>query len=165
MDEEISPTLPQLAGFDLEHYKDELIERFQNAALKHRTWQIAMDGSQKLPQRLLGTIRDRLRLGQSIDRLALGVAGWMRYAAGYDEKGAAIDVRDPLSELIQTRIRDCKTPSDMVNAYCSIEEVFDRELAANQEFRAVVETALSRLMENGASRTVAEFKPSNCKNS
>jgi len=48
--------------------------RFANPALKHRTWQIAMDGSQKLPQRLLGTIRDRLAAGGSIDRLALGVA-------------------------------------------------------------------------------------------
>lgn len=157
MDEEISPTLPQLAGFDLEHYKDELIERFQNAALKHRTWQIAMDGSQKLPQRLLGTIRDRLSRGQSIDRLALGVAGWMRYATGYDEKGAAIDVRDPLRELIQARIQGCKTPSDMVTAYCSLEEVFDRELAANTQFRTEVEAALLRLWENGAARSVAEF--------
>ena len=44
-------------------YKAALIERFRNPALKHRTWQIAMDGSQKLPQRLLGTIRDRLQRG------------------------------------------------------------------------------------------------------
>ena len=35
-----------------------------------------MDGSQKLPQRLLGTIRDRLAAGRPFDRLALGVAAW-----------------------------------------------------------------------------------------
>ena len=60
MDEEVTPTLPVPPGADLAGYKRSLLERFANPALKHRTWQIAMDGSQKLPQRLLGTIRDRL---------------------------------------------------------------------------------------------------------
>ena len=40
-----------------------LVARFRNPALRHRTWQIAMDGTQKLPQRLLGTVRDRLAAG------------------------------------------------------------------------------------------------------
>ena len=63
MDEEVTPTLTVPPGADLAGYKRSLQERFANPALKHRTWQIAMDGSQKLPQRLLGTIRDRLAAG------------------------------------------------------------------------------------------------------
>ena len=69
MTEEAMPTL-DMPGVDLGAYRDQLLERFRNPALKHRTWQIAMDGSQKLPQRLLGTIRDRLKAGQGIERLA-----------------------------------------------------------------------------------------------
>ena len=65
-----------------------------------------MDGSQKLPQRLLGTIRDRLREGAAIGRLALGVAAWMRYVTGVDEKGAPIDVRDPMA----ARLRELADP-------------------------------------------------------
>jgi len=57
-----------------------------------------MDGSQKLPQRLLGTIRDRLAAGASVTRPALSVAAWMRYVTGLDEQGRAIDVSDPLRE-------------------------------------------------------------------
>ena len=86
---------------DLSGYKDRLIERFQNPALRHRTWQIAMDGSQKLPQRLLGTARDRLAAGAPIPRLALAVAGWMRYVTGIDEHGRPIDVRDPLASRLK----------------------------------------------------------------
>src|SRR3954466_1796068 len=97
MDEEITPTLTVPPGADLSRYKASLLERFANPALKHRTWQIAMDGSQKLPQRLLGTIRDRLRAGAPIERLALGVAAWMRYVLGIDEAGRPIDLRDPMS--------------------------------------------------------------------
>ena len=79
MDEEVTPTLTVPPGADLAGYKASLLDRFANPALKHRTWQIAMDGSQKLPQRLLGTVRDRLAAGAPIERLALAVAAWMRY--------------------------------------------------------------------------------------
>ena len=60
--------------------------RFRNRALPHRTQQIAMDGSQKLPQRLLGTVRDRIAARAPYAHLALGVAGWIRYASGRDER-------------------------------------------------------------------------------
>ena len=64
MAEEIAPTLVAPPGVDLAAYGAKLMERFRNPALPHRTRQIAMDGSQKLPQRLLGTIRDRLAPGR-----------------------------------------------------------------------------------------------------
>ena len=60
MRDEIEPTLPALPGLDLAAYRTNLLARYANPALAHRTQQIAMDGSQKLPQRLLGTVRDRL---------------------------------------------------------------------------------------------------------
>ena len=71
--DEVEPTL---AGVDLDGYRARLLERFANPALAHRCAQIAMDGSQKMPQRILDTIRDRIRAGQAIDRLALSVAAW-----------------------------------------------------------------------------------------
>ena len=93
-----APTLTMPEGTDIAAYGASLLQRFSNPALHHRTWQIAMDGSQKLPQRLLGTMQDRLRLGLSIDTHALAVAGWMRYVTAKDEQGRAIDVRDPLAK-------------------------------------------------------------------
>lgn len=53
---EQAPTL-KVKGVDLAHYADLLIARYSNPALRHRTWQIAMDGSQKLPQRMLDSVR------------------------------------------------------------------------------------------------------------
>ncbi|MGH6921769.1 MAG: mannitol dehydrogenase family protein, partial [Geminicoccaceae bacterium] len=92
---EVAPTLH--VPSDLGAYQASLLARFANPALAHRTSQIAMDGSQKLPQRLLGTIRDRLCAGATIDHLCLAVAGWIRYASGRDEQGRAIAVADPLA--------------------------------------------------------------------
>ncbi len=155
MANESAPTLPALS-VDLSAYRGDLLARFRNPALKHRTWQIAMDGSQKLPQRLLGTIRDRLTLGAPIDRLALGVAAWMRYVTGIDERGAAIDVRDPLAARLRA-IADEAGPiaARLAPALAGVHEVFGADLPADPRFMAAVTTALDRLYRFGAQATVA----------
>lgn len=155
MDDEISQTLPPLPGFDLDAYKAQLRARFCNPALRHRTWQIAMDGSQKLPQRLLNTIRKRLEQKQPFDRLALGVAGWMRYATGFDESGKAIDVRDPLANEFKQRTAGKTSSADLLDAYLGLEQIFGQDLPGNLEFRRTVGDALARLLREGAARTVA----------
>ena len=68
LDEDILPTLETPAGFDLTQYRDEVLARFANPALAHTTRQVAMDGSQKLPNRILGTAVDRLAAGRVAER-------------------------------------------------------------------------------------------------
>lgn len=156
MDDEITPTLAMPPGANLSGYKNALMARFANPALRHRTWQIAMDGSQKLPQRLLGTIRDRLAKGAPIDRLALGVAGWMRYVAGKDEKGAAIDVRDPMAQKLATIAASAgPVASRLAPALMGIGEIFGADLPVDPRFNAPVLAALEELFERGARATVA----------
>lgn len=158
MDDEVTPTLTVPPGADLSGYKRSLIERFANPALKHRTWQIAMDGSQKLPQRLLGTIRDRLGAGAPIPRLALGVAAWMRYVTGKDEKGRAIDVRDPMSARLRAIADEAGPAAErLAPALLNVQEVFG-DLARDPRFSTTVTDALGRLFEHGARRTVEELR-------
>jgi fructuronate reductase len=154
---EAAPTLPPLPGLDLAFYRRDLIARFRNPALRHRTWQIAMDGSQKLPQRLLNTIRARLAANAPFARLALGVAAWMRYAVGVDEKRATIDVRDPLAARIREMTRGMSDAVALVDAYLGLSEVFGADLPSDPRFRDAVTSALARLLADGAARTVAEF--------
>jgi len=154
MTEEAIPTLPMPAA-ELALYRDQLLERFANPALKHRTWQIAMDGTQKLPQRLLGTVRDRIAAGQPFTRLALGVAAWMRYVTGIDEAGNPIDVKDPnaarLRALSDAAGRDAEA---LASALLGVAEVFGTDLPANAAFRSVVTKHLASLFENGAAETL-----------
>ncbi len=157
MREEAAPTLPVVPGLDLDRYAASLVARFRNTALRHRTWQIAMDGSQKLPQRLLGTIRDRLAVGADFERLALGVAAWMRYATGRDEAGRSIDLRDPLADDLRRRTAGIDDAGALMDALLRLESVFATDLPAEPRFRAAVETALTKLLQNGAAATVARF--------
>lgn len=97
MRHEIAPTLKGIPDAGLEGYRQRFLARVDNAALPHPTWQVAMDSSYKLPPRLLATIRDRLRGGDDIRRLALAVAAWLHYLRGEDENGARYPIEDPLA--------------------------------------------------------------------
>ncbi len=151
---EILPTVPQPEGEDLGAYCAALKARYLNPLIRHRTWQIAMDGSQKLPQRLLGTVADNLAAGRDVTLLALAVAGWMRYVSGVDEKGLAIDVRDPLAEKLRHASDGGTSPEQKVDALLAMEEVFDPELLNDSSFRLSLVVAYDSLIKNGARATV-----------
>jgi mannitol-1-phosphate/altronate dehydrogenase len=152
--DEQAPTL-RITDVDLTAYADSLIERFANPALQHRTWQIAMDGSQKLPQRMLEGIRVHLERQSPWPLLALGVAGWIRYVSGTDDRGNDIDVRDPLSGKIRA-IVDASGDADRVNALLELSEVFGQDLVQNGRFVEAVNQAYQRIVHHGARQTVIE---------
>ena len=158
MEQEISPATPQPEGMQHADYIEDLLARFKNEALNHRTWQIAMDGSQKLPQRLLNTVREQLDEDGSIAGLALAIAGWIRYTQGQDEQGARIDVSDPLADRFAAiRAQSSGEPEDIVERYLGIAEVFGTDLPARARFRTAVTDRLRQLLQKGAARTVADF--------
>ncbi|WID98256.1 mannitol dehydrogenase family protein [Bosea vestrisii] len=153
---EIIPTVPAPQGVDLKAYASDLLARFQNPAIRHRTWQIAMDGSQKLPQRLLGTIRERLKAGAPIEHLALGVAAWMAYAAGIDEKGQPIDVRDPLAAEFALRAKALgRDAVALSTALLGIGAIFGDDLPREERFIGQVARHLDSLFQKGAKATAA----------
>ena len=152
--EEIIPTVPPPEGEDLAAYTNALMTRYRNPSIRHRTWQIAMDGSQKLPQRILGTIHDHLAEGRVPRGLCLVVAAWMRYVGGVDEADDAIDVRDPLAERLRAASDSAETPGDRVSALLAVNEVFGSDLPKSAEFVGAVSAAYERLCSDGSAATV-----------
>jgi len=156
MRDEVAPSLKLPASVDVAAYQEALIARFGNPALPHRTQQIAMDGSQKLPQRLLGTVRDNLAAGRPIELLTLAVAGWMRYATGRDEAGREIKVSDPLvGEFARIAAAHEGDPSALASAFLSLRAIFGDDLPAEPRFAGKVAGWLASLFAEGAARTVA----------
>ena len=156
--QDATPTLAMPEGTDLAAYSASLLQRFSNPALHHRTWQIAMDGSQKLPQRLLATMQDRLRLELPIDTHALAVAGWMRYVTGTDEQGRAIDVRDPLAAKLKAIAESAGPVADRLSpALLEVDSIFGA-LGADPRMRSAVTAALTKLYALGARQAVQTFQ-------
>ena len=150
--DEQAPTL-RITGVDLTDYAESLLARFANPALQHRTWQIAMDGSQKLPQRMLESIRLHLERGTDWPLLALGVAGWMRYVSGIDDAGQAIEVRDPLAEKFREKVAQ-SSEDERVAALLSLGEIFGSDLPHNPTFVSAIEAAWQRIATQGAHQAV-----------
>lgn len=152
--EEQAPTL-RITGVDLTAYADSLIDRFANPALQHRTWQIAMDGSQKLPQRMLESIRLHRQRDTAWPLLALGVAGWMRYVSGVDDAGNAIDVRDPLSDKIRA-IVETSSEEERVTALLALSEIFGTDLPQDPQFVDTITAAYQRIRQSGARQAIID---------
>ena len=131
-------------------YAAGVLQRFRNPALQHRTWQIAMDGSQKLPQRLLEPIRYHLAQGSRFDCLALGLAAWMCYVSGIDEQGQPIDVRDPLHAEISVLVAGSAPGMSRVRALLQLEQVFGSDLPRNAHFVTVLNHYVQQLQQHGA---------------
>ncbi|KAA9009399.1 mannitol dehydrogenase family protein [Histidinibacterium aquaticum] len=155
--EEIVPTVPQPEGEDLARYTAALMERYRNPQIRHLTWQIAMDGSQKLPQRILGTVRDARSAGRVPAGLCLAVAAWMRYVGGMDERGQPIDVRDPMADRLKCASDGAESAADKVDALLGFREIFGIDLAGDAAFREAVVDAYETLQEKGAQRAVEAY--------
>lgn len=152
---EAGETVTAPEGFDIEFYKEQLRDRFRNKALKHRTWQIAMDGSQKLPQRLLQTLREQLKGQGHIDIICLGVAAWIRYVSGVDEKGEPIEVSDPLADTLRQACDSAKgDPASMVKAVVGIKDVFGPDLINETVFVDTTTRWLEAFYQDGVRATV-----------
>jgi fructuronate reductase len=148
--EEAQTTLNPPPGLDIPAYRDELMARFSNSALMHRTRQIAMDGSQKLPQRLLTGAAKRLAAGQGIEAMALGIAAWMRWQSGVTESGEAFVVDDPLAAKTAELLAGANNDLARVSALLSLSAVFPPALAADNRFAVAVTGAYLSLSQNGA---------------
>jgi fructuronate reductase len=156
MTQEIAPTLNMPASFDVAGYRDALLARYANPALKHRCAQIAMDGSQKIPPRLFGTIAARIDAGQPFKRLALAVAAWMTFLRGYADNGSRYDISDPLADNLKALAASANgDPLALMDALISVREIFTAELAAQPAFRAALRHALQLLQKDGARAAIA----------
>ena len=151
--DDATPTLTLPPSTDVAGYKRSLLQRFRNPALRHRTWQIAMDGTQKLPQRILATIADRLAAGLPIEAHAMVIAGWMRFVTGVDEAGRPIDVQDPMAAELGAITG--RAGPDAARLVPNLLAVFG-PLGQDPRLRAAVVTALTRLYAVGAARCAAD---------
>ena len=154
---EIVPVLDPPSGVDLGVYTQALMQRYANPGIRHRTRQIAMDGSLKLPQRILGSIADNLAAGRAPKGLFLAVAAWMRYVSGVGEDGRPIDVRDPMAARLKAVWDDNDSVPEIVAGFLSIEQVFPENLADHPVMQAGLIEALNALLDIGAEKAASGF--------
>jgi Mannitol-1-phosphate/altronate dehydrogenases len=139
MYDDVLPTLSVPDGLDLPDYCEQLLQRFANPALRHRTVQVAMDGSQKLPSRVLGTIRDRFEAGATPYSAALVVAAWMTYVACAAAGDPGLPLDDPLSDrLAAAAVAAGDDHRALVADLLQFQEIFGADLSQSARFREIL---------------------------
>ncbi|MBC2801613.1 mannitol dehydrogenase family protein [Rhizobium ruizarguesonis] len=142
-------TLDAVPGIDLDDYASELIARFANKAIAHRTYQIAMDGTQKLPQRLLEPATEALAHGDKAETYAIAVAAWMRYAIGEHGNGERYELRDPRAGEIAALIADVpRTGLAISAALFTLPGLFPAALTGNRAWTQDVSDKLEILIQD-----------------
>ncbi|WP_424981498.1 mannitol dehydrogenase family protein [Maritalea sp. S77] len=136
MTDEIMPTLDLPDSFDLYAYRDELIERFENPGMAHRLTQIAMDGSQKLPQRLLNTIRDCMATNQPYSYLIKAVAAWIKFVSQSGEGQPFGPLNDPMRQALEQDVRTANGKlQHLAEQVLARQEIFGADLSQSDAFR------------------------------
>ena len=154
---EIRELLKAPKGVDPACYVESLKQRFRNPALKHRTAQIACDGSQKLPQRLLAPLRERLAAGLASPAIATAIAGWMHFVVNAAcTPGAALN--DPLAEELLAQARRSVNGFRIVENLLSVEKIFGLDLPANERFTGALIEKFIELSANSAVSTCEQIR-------
>lgn len=118
-------TLPPMPGIDLDRYAADLAARFENPAIAHQTFQIAMDGSEKMPQRIFAAVPQ----ARDLRPFAFATAAWLRHVSGSTHDCAPYDLRDPRAAALTEAAQGRAAPGlyDAVSAIVPIPDVLREE--------------------------------------
>lgn len=153
-------TLQPLPGVDFGHYAMKLHERFANPAMAHECWQIAMDGTEKLPQRILQAAQDCLAAGRDARPFAFAAASWMRYCLGTTDAGKRYVLRDPreaeIARAIQGHERDAQV---LCGRLMALPGLFPDALKNSAAWAAAVSDYLHIMLAQGMRAALSTSRP------
>lgn len=153
-------TLNPLANLDFTQYAFDLIARFRNPAIAHALSQIAMDGTEKLPQRIMAPAIERIRAGGDAGVFAFAVAAWMRYCMGVTETGQRYEINDPRAQEIATAMRANNGDAlSLADALFSLPGLFPDELRQAAVWRGEVVLQLKTMIESGMRAAIVAVIP------
>ena len=149
MAEDALPTIALPSGLDGSAYSESVLRRFANPALGHTTAKVASDGSQKIPLRLLSTVRASLAAGREPRWAALGVAAWLHHVA------TASAIADPWAAELTALLPKDRSSTAVVPALLRSRKVFGPDLAENPVFTALL-TDWYRILDRHGARGLRE---------
>ncbi len=117
MTQDLLATIDVPHSYDARSYCATLIKRFRNPTLAHRTEQIAMDGTQKVPLRWLPALAESA--AETIERpyLERALAIWLHYiATAHNEAGRLLTISDPGADALAVAIESTRNATDAVKA-------------------------------------------------
>lgn len=148
-------TLDPVPGIELDALREALLERFSNPAIDHPTYQIAMDGTQKLPTRIFEPALIAIAREQDIASFAFATAAWMLYARGKTAQGSTFGLRDPREVEISDRVAKAgEEPRALYDLLSTLPGFMPGRLAGHWAWRDAVQMRLTTMLANGMAAAI-----------
>jgi fructuronate reductase len=149
-------TLAPLEAIEFSQYGHQLLERFGNPAIAHETYQIAMDGTEKLPHRHFLPAIETLERGGDISSFSFTTAAWMAYCAAAGRPDAAFELQDPRKDEIAAAVAAAGSDASALSAALhALPDLWPERLRDRPDWRSAVETRLSRMLREGMRAAVS----------
>ncbi|TQS74036.1 mannitol dehydrogenase family protein [Rhodobacteraceae bacterium] len=152
-------TLPAMNGINLDDYAQALATRFANPELAHETFQIAMDGSEKMPQRIFAAVADARTNDVDIRPFAFATAAWARHISMSTHDCAPYELRDPRADMLRDLAEN--RPASQIVANLRATSILPQGLGGDSAFWSQVEVILADMlahpMENVIAREAADL--------
>lgn len=150
MRDEMQDTFPVPIGFKIEEYQQTIIDRFKNDEIPYATHQVAMDGSQKIIQRLLYPAIELLDNDRLPIVISAALACWIRYLQGKDEAGVTYEINDPMSDQLESIVaRYLEDPKALINTLYRETSIFPNKLVENERFTQTLIDNLTTVQQDG----------------
>lgn len=132
-------TLDPVPGIEIDGYVEQLLERFASPAIAHRTAQIAMDGTQKLPQRIFSPATDALSMGDDIASFAYVTALWLTFVL------QAESLNDPRAAELRDAAALARQQGDRLQPFLDLPGVFPAVLRDSGAWQAAVRNQMEAI--------------------
>lgn len=148
-------TLAPLPALSFDTYAKDLEARFNNPSIAHETYQIAMDGTEKLPQRIFAPALDAVENGFDIRPFAFATAVWMRYCLGVTDAGDPYALRDPRESEIALALKGVPRNAGLISTALHEKLVLiPKDLIENCAWRGCVADILNGILERGVAGAI-----------
>lgn len=154
--DETAAVLPNVPSMQVGPYLELSLSRLANLAIRHTNHQIATDGSQKINQRLLQPLRDRMARRLASPLLETAVAGWIAYLAKSQPAfGAAWQASDQIMPFVGEIARQSGGNIDAFAAsFIANRAIFGDQLASDFGFTRRVSALVQAMLADGIATAV-----------
>ncbi|WP_273793714.1 mannitol dehydrogenase family protein [Brucella anthropi] len=144
------------SSIDLDAYAGALAERFANPAIAHSTAQIAMDGTQKLPQRITTPALEALASGEAYRPFVFALAAWLAYLVRRGDDGRPVPLNDPKAATLEAKLTDTDTSEAIIRQVASVcPDVLPAALTGGP-FGSALRDMLNAIQSEGISKVIKQ---------
>ena len=159
--QDMLPTLANLHDVDLAQYCDSILARFANAAVPYGCLQVASDGSQKLPQRMIQPMNQARATGKLPTGPATVIAAWLAYLTKSCKQGEEFSINDSGAEkLLPMLTRQQLTPQfpslEHTQALLTHSGLFSKSQLDDTELIELIQMTFRRIHRDGLATVLAE---------